>query len=87
MKAEETTKAFEELDPIKEKNSDLDAELRKAHIVARGALYLQIPEKPYPDGDRGIIACPNCKSGEYLYNEDGNRNEYCGQCGKRIDWT
>lgn len=26
-------------------------------------------------------------SGEYLYNEDGNRNRYCGQCGQRIDWT
>lgn len=41
---------------------------------------------PYPDGDENVLACQNCKSGEYLYNEDGNRNSFCGQCGKAIDW-
>lgn len=41
---------------------------------------------PYPDGDLGILACPNCGSGEFMYNEDGNRNRYCGQCGQAIDW-
>ena len=25
-------------------------------------------------------------SGEYLYNEDGNRTEFCGQCGQAIKW-
>lgn len=30
--------------------------------------------------------CPNCRSGEYLYNEDGNANNYCGQCGCKLDW-
>lgn len=30
--------------------------------------------------------CPNCRSGEYLYNEDGNANNYCGQCGCELDW-
>ena len=30
--------------------------------------------------------CPICKSGEYLHNEDGNENNYCGQCGTRLDW-
>ena len=30
--------------------------------------------------------CPRCKSAEYLHNEDGNRNDYCGQCGCAIDW-
>lgn len=39
-----------------------------------------------PFADDGIIACQCCGSGEYLYNEDGNRNSYCGQCGTRIDW-
>lgn len=87
MKVEDAAKAFDELNPLKTKNSGLDAEIRKAHILARVALYLQMPGKPYPDGDGGILACPNCRSGEYLSNEDGNRNEYCGQCGKRIDWT
>ena len=45
-----------------------------------------VPKSPYPDGDRSIIACPSCGSGEYLWNEDGNRNHFCGQCGQAIDW-
>lgn len=42
---------------------------------------------PYPDGDTSIIACPHCGSGEYLHNEDGNEQNYCGQCGQAIDWS
>lgn len=30
--------------------------------------------------------CPNCGSGEYMTNEDGNQNQYCGQCGTHLDW-
>ena len=43
-----------------------------------------VPKSPYPDGDRSILACPSCGSGEYLWNEDGNRNHFCGQCGQAI---
>lgn len=39
-----------------------------------------------PFAEESIISCQCCGSGEYLYNEDGNRNSYCGQCGTRIDW-
>lgn len=39
-----------------------------------------------PFADDGIIACQCCGSGEYLYNEDGNHNNFCGQCGHKIDW-
>lgn len=39
-----------------------------------------------PFAEEDILACQCCGSGEYLYNEDGNRNSYCGQCGIRIDW-
>lgn len=45
-----------------------------------------IPASPYYDGDESIIACPNCGSGEWLHNEDGNENNFCGQCGQAIDW-
>lgn len=47
----------------------------------------KMPLSPYADGDAHILACPNCGSGEYLYNEDGNENAYCGQCGQAIEWT
>lgn len=30
--------------------------------------------------------CPICGSGEYMTNEDGNENSYCGQCGTPLDW-
>jgi hypothetical protein len=30
--------------------------------------------------------CPVCESGEYMYNEDGNENNFCGQCGCPLDW-
>lgn len=37
---------------------------------------------------QGIVPyCPACGSGEYLYNEDGNKNNYCGQCGCALDWA
>lgn len=45
------------------------------------------PLTPYPDGDTSIIACPRCGSGEYLHNEDGNEQNYCGKCGQAIDWS
>lgn len=48
--------------------------------------WKEMPRSPYPDGDDQILSCWNCGSGEYLYNEDGNRNDYCGQCGQKIDW-
>lgn len=31
--------------------------------------------------------CPACRSGEYLHNEDGNENNFCGQCGCPLDWS
>lgn len=46
----------------------------------------QIPQSPYPDGDRNILSCPWCRSGEFLHNADGTRMPYCGQCGQAIKW-
>lgn len=43
------------------------------------------PRSPYTDDN--ILACPCCGSGEYLENEDGNENRYCGQCGQSLDWS
>lgn len=47
---------------------------------------IDIPTSPYPDGDKGVLACPNCGSGEYLHNADENENAFCGQCGQAIKW-
>lgn len=44
----------------------------------------QVPESPYIDDN--VLACPCCGSGEYLHNQDGNENAFCGQCGQPLDW-
>lgn len=42
---------------------------------------------PCEEGDPDVLFCGVCLRWEYLYNEDGNRNRYCGKCGRRIDWS
>jgi hypothetical protein len=80
-------RAFEILDPThRERYGSLEP-VNEACRMGRAALFLQMKESPYPDGDAGVLACPNCGSGEYLHNEDGNRNRFCGQCGKAIAWN
>ena len=54
--------------------------------MGRDALGKLVPLRPYPDGDKSIMACPRCGSGEYLHNEDGNEQNFCGQCGQAIEW-
>lgn len=41
---------------------------------------------PVKFADNLAPMCPRCGSAEYLHNEDGNRNDYCGQCGTPLDW-
>ena len=67
--------AFMVLDVTRRERCEDTPRTRAACNVAQGALYLQMKASPYPDGDENVLACQNCKSGEYLYNEDGNRNE------------
>lgn len=50
------------------------------------ALKMQIPEVPLVPGAIFDFTCPHCGSRDYLKNEDGNRNKFCGQCGKALNW-
>lgn len=43
---------------------------------------LNIPASPYPDGDKGVMACPNCGSGEYLHNAERKRNAFAGNADR-----
>lgn len=56
---------------------------RAAEILdpARDALLLRIPRSLTEK-----FTCPNCGSGEYLYNLYGLRNACCGNCGRAIKW-
>ena len=60
--------------------------VNEACRMGRDALGKLVPLRPYPDGDKNIMACPRCGSGEYLHNEDGNEQNFCGQCGQAIEW-
>lgn len=79
-------RAAEILDPAHREHYESIDPVNEACQMGRQAILHSIPESPYPDGDTSILACPSCGSGEYLTNEDGNLNAFCGQCGKAIDW-
>ena len=32
-------------------------------------------------------SCPNCRSEDYITNKNGNRNNFCGKCGKPLRYT
>ncbi|MBQ7344503.1 MAG: hypothetical protein IJW45_00385, partial [Oscillospiraceae bacterium] len=52
----------------------------------REAAARNVREGVYPDGDTDTPERPRCGSGEYLTNEDGDKNCFCGQCGQALDW-
>lgn len=80
-------RAAEILDPEHRETYESLEIVNEACRMGRAALFRRMPEPPHPDGDESILACPTCGSGEYLYNEDGNRCCFCGWCGQAIDWN
>lgn len=80
-------RAAEILDPEHRETYESLEIVDEACRMGREALFRRMPGLPYPDGDESILACPNCESGEYLYNEDGSRCCFCGWCGQAIDWN
>lgn len=79
-------RAAEILDHEHRENYDSFATVQEACRMGREALLLRIPRSPFPGGDKSILACPNCGSGEYLHNQDEAENTFCGQCGQAILW-
>ena len=74
------------LDPEHRENYGRLQAVNTACNMGRSALAKQIARSIHPDGAMDVWACAGCGSGEYLLNEDGNRNRFCGQCGQAIDW-
>lgn len=62
-------------------------EINEACRLGSEALGKLVKKSPFPDGDKRIYGCAYCGSGEYLFNEDGNYNRCCGNCGQAIDWS
>lgn len=61
-------RAIEILDPKHREHYESIDPIEEACCIGMNALQLKILRSPYPDGDKSILACPNCGSGEYLYN-------------------
>ena len=61
--------------------------LREAAELIEMINGLRTVQGIHPDGATDVWACARCGSGEYLLNEDGNRNRFCGQCGQAMDWS
>lgn len=49
------------------------------------ALGKHLP-KSVIEGQSVAPYCPRCGSGEYMTNEDGSQNAFCGQCGQALNW-
>lgn len=75
------------LDPDYPENYKSPAQVDEACAMDITALEYMVPKVPHPDGDKNIVACWRCVSGEFLCNWDGTPNTFCGQCGQRIDWS
>lgn len=79
-------RAAEILGGAKGHGEEFYGEVVEACVIGRDAVLKLVKKSPFPDGDKSIYACACCGSGEYLFNEDGNQNSYCGNCGQAIDW-
>lgn len=82
----EIERAVEILDPLHRERYDSMKPVNEACRMGQNALLLRVARSPYPDADKEVLGCANCRSGEYLHNEDGWKNHFCGLCGQAIDW-
>lgn len=80
-------RAAEILGGAKGHGEEFYGEVVEACVIGRDAVLKLVKKSPFPDGDKSIYSCACCGSGEYLFNEDGNYNRYCGNCGQAIDWS
>lgn len=71
----------------------LDREVGKSNLyialqMAIKALEKQIPQKiDNKDADDLVNGCHCCGEINALWKPNGNRNNYCGNCGQAIDWS
>lgn len=79
-------RAMQILDPDHRERYDSLDPVNEACEMGIAELEYTIPKVPHPDGDKNIVACRSCGSGEYLCAEfvcnwDGTLNYHCSQCG------
>ena len=77
-------RAIEILNPEHREKYESIAPVNEACEMGVQALRRRIAVPLNQMCDGLILLCPSCGSGKYLYNEDGLRNSFCGQCGQAI---
>ena len=50
------------------------------------AIQMRIPESTLAPGAIFDHTCPHCGSRDYLRNDSGQINSFCGGCGKALNW-
>ena len=84
---------IEWLKSIKEKyihggDEDFDKKRKIAIDIAISALEKRIPKKiDGKDEDDLVCGCHRCGEVNALWKMNGDRNNYCGNCGQAIDWS
>lgn len=61
-------------------------EVFEAMRLAKVALEMRIKKTVHPYWTGNSAACSYCASAQFLYNEGGRRNRFCGECGQMLDW-
>lgn len=59
---------------------------RHARLLAYFALRSKRPTKVSLNNEKRALMCKRCENTEYLFNQSGERNRYCGYCGQALDW-
>lgn len=78
--------AAEILDPKHFEDYDSIEAVNEACRIGMSAIQMRIPESTLAPGAIFDHTCPHCGSRDYLRNDSGQINSFCGGCGKALNW-
>lgn len=89
------SKYKEALERIKKHCPTLFAEVVKDLAILQELVNKETPKKPYYEGDGyadgvmvyDVARCPNCDNVFEEYENNGWGENYCHNCGQRLDWS
>ena len=79
---------YEDVKRIRENPTAEDVDNKELQRLIDIAIERQIPrEFDNKDEDDVVYGCHNCGEINALWKANGDRNQYCGNCGQKIDWS
>lgn len=79
-------RAAEILDPEHREYFDSLETVKEACRMGMAALKTRIPKSTFEPKSRISCYCPTCGSKDFLSNDMGRLNAFCGNCGQALDW-